>query len=177
MKKILQLALVCAGIGIFAAATSCSSVYDAAPEIPGRDTIKNPLRGNFTATIEGAYFEANAKYASDVTAGGVRTITVSGVMDSKTKDPKTNQTLTLSITNYNGPGTYPIQLGTAGAYIVTDKGASNTYLAKTGDTSAVIVITQDNPNLEGTFNFVVAPGGMGTANNYNVNNGVFSIPK
>ncbi len=78
---------------IFAAATSCSSVYDAAPEIPGRDTIKNPLRGEFTATVEGIYFAANSKYVSDQTVGGVRTLTITGIMDSKIKDPSTNQTI------------------------------------------------------------------------------------
>lgn len=176
MKKIFRLALVCAGIGIVAASTSCSSVYDATPSIPGRDTIKNALRGNFTATVEGVEFVANAKYANDQTVNGVRTITISGVMDSKAKDPKTNQTISLSITNYEGPKTYPIQFGTAGIYVVTKDGTPTTYLAKTGDTMAMISITKDQGDLEGTFNFVVAPNGMGSANNYKVNNGTFSIP-
>ena len=177
MKKIFQLALVCAGIGIVAASTSCSSVYDATPSIPGRDTIKNALRGDFTATVDGVEFVGNAKYASDQTVNGVRTITISGVMDSKAKDPKTNQTISLSITNYEGPKTYPIQFGTAGSYIVQDEGVYTTYLAKTGDTMALINITKDQGNLEGTFNFVVAPNGMGTANNHSVTNGSFSVPK
>jgi hypothetical protein len=177
MKKIFQLALVCAGIGIVAASTSCSSVYDATPSVPGRDTIKNALRGNFTATVDGVEFVANAKYASDKTVDGIRTITISGVMDSKAKDPKTNQAISLSITNYEGPKTYPIQFGTAGAYVVKKDGISTTYLAKTGDTVALINITKDQGDLEGTFNFVVAPNGMGTANNHSVSNGTFSVPK
>jgi hypothetical protein len=177
MKKILQLALVCAGIGIYAASTSCSSAYDAAPEVPGRDTMKNPLRGDFTALIETVGFVANAKYVTDQTFGGVRTLTISGVMDSKVKDPSTNQMITLTISNYGGPGVYPIQLGTAGAYIVTDKGEVTTYLAKTNDSAALINITQDQPNVEGTFNFTVAPGGMGNANNYHINSGAFNIPR
>lgn len=177
MKKILQLALVCAGIGIFVGATSCSSVYDATPEIPGRDTIKNPLRGEFTALVDGVNFVANSKYVSDQTVGGVRTLTISGVMDSKAKDPSTNQTITLTISNYAGPGAYPIQLGTAGAYITTFEGTSTTYLAKAGDTTAVISITQDQTDVKGTFNFVVAPGGIGTADNHSVYGGTFNIPK
>jgi hypothetical protein len=177
MKKNFQLALVCAGIGIVAASTSCSSTYDATPSIPGRDTIKNALRGNFTATIDGVEFVANTKYANDQTVGGVRTITISGVMDSQSKDPKTNTTISLSITNYQGPKTYPIQFGTAGTYIVQKNGVYTTFLAKTGDTLALVNITKDQGDLEGTFNFVVAPGGMGTANNHNVTNGTFSVPK
>lgn len=177
MKRILQLALVCAGLGIIVAGTSCSSAYDATPDIPGRDTMKNPLRGDFTAMIEGVYFVANSKYVSDQTVSGVRTLSITGIMDSKIKNPNTHQTITLSITNYNGPGTYPIQLGTAGTYINTDKGASATYLAKTGDTTALISITQDQTNVEGTFNFVVAPNGMGNADNFHVTSGAFNIPK
>src|SRR6218665_3440054 len=118
MKKIFQLALVCAGMGIIAASnSSCSSVYDATPAVPGRDTMKNPLRGSFTATVDGVEFVANSKYVSDQTFGGIRTLTISGVMDSKAKDPKNNQTISLSITNYEGPKTYLIQSGTAGTYI------------------------------------------------------------
>lgn len=177
MKKIFQLALVCAGIGIVAASTSCSSVYDATPSVPGRDTIKNALRGNFTATVDGIEFVANAKYASDQTVDGIRTITISGVMDSKAKDPKTNQSISLSITNYEGPKTYPIQFGTAGIYVVRKDGVATTFLAKAGDTMALINITKDQGDLEGTFNFVVAPNGLGTANNHSVYNGAFSVPK
>jgi hypothetical protein len=141
------------------------------------DTIKNALRGNFTATVDGVEFVANAKYASDQVVGGVRTLTVSGVMDSKTKNPKYNQTISLSISNYEGPKTYPIQFGTAGIYTVQDNGVYTPYLAKTGDTMALITITKDQGDIEGTFNFVVAPDGLGTANNHSINNGSFSIPK
>ena len=177
MKKILQLALVCAGIGIFAVSTSCSSTYDATPAVPGRDTMKNPLRGDFTAFVDGTNFVANSKYVSDQTSGGVRTITVTGVMDSKEKDPANNQTITLSITNYTGPKTYPIQSGTAGSYIVLEDGTPTSYLAKTGDTLALINVTNDAGSLEGTFNFVVAPNGIGTANNHTVSGGSFNITK
>lgn len=177
MKKIFQLALVCAGIGIITAATSCSTTYDATPTIPGRDTIKTGLRGDFTATVQGVEFVANTKYVSDQTVSGVRVLTISGVMDSKAKDPKTNQTISLSITNYEGPKSYPIQFGTAGTYINMKESASSVYLAKANDTNNVITITQDGSEVKGTFNFVVAPNGIGTADNINVANGTFSIPK
>lgn len=176
MRKILQLGLVCAGIGIIAAASSCSKPYNAAP-YPGQDTTKNTFRGSFTATIDGEAFSAENKWASDVTDNGLRTITVSGVMDSKAKDPSTNQTISLSISDYKGPGSYPIVFGTAGSYIVLDKGTPTSYLAKTGDTLALIQITNDAGTIDGTFNFVVAPNGIGESDNHNVNNGAFSVPK
>lgn len=178
MKRVLQLALVCAGIGLFALSTSsCSSEYDATPAVPGRDTIKNPMRGDFTAVVDGGTFVANSKYVSDQTANGVRTLIISGVMDSKEKDPKNNQAISLTISNYMGPGTYPIQMGTVGLYTIQSDGTYTPFLAKTGDESFVITITKDQGDVEGTFNFVVAPNGMGNANNHTISTGVFSIPK
>lgn len=177
MKKILQLAFVCAGFGILTAATSCSSEYDATPTDPTKDTTKNAMRGDFTAMVDGVNFVANWKYASDKTVDGIRTLSISGVMDSKTKDPSSNQTITLSITNYAGPASYPIQLGTAGTYTVMDKGVTLTYLAKAGDTASMITITGDQGNVTGTFNFVTAPNGLGDADNHNIATGSFTVPK
>jgi len=176
MRKILQLGLVCAGIGLIAAASSCSKAYNSGP-YPGQDTTKNTFRGSFTATIDGVPFSAENKYASDVTQNGLRTVTISGVMDSKAKDPSTNQSISLSISDYKGPGTYPIVFGTAGTYIVQDKGTPTSYLAKTGDTLALIQITNDAGTLDGSFNFVVAPNGIGESDNHVINNGAFSVPK
>jgi|GEM_PF-639078 len=177
MKRILHLALICAGIGIFAASTSCSSEYDATPQVPGRDTIKNPLRGDFTAMVDGLTFVANSKYVSDQTINGIRVLTITGVMDSPNKDPETNQTISLSITNYNGVGSYPIQLGTAGIYTVRKDGDPTVFQAKSGDSTAMITITSDQGNVTGNFSFVVAPNGMGTANNHVIAGGTFDIPK
>lgn len=177
MKKIFQLAFVCAGFGILTMAASCSSNYDATPDIPGRDTTKNAMRGDFTAIVDGVNFTANWKYTSDVTMNGVRTISISGIMDSKVKDPQTNQTISLTITNYMGPGTYPIQLGTAGMYTNMVDGVATSYLAKTGDSAAVITITADQGNMQGTFNFVTAPNGLGDADNHPVTAGSFDVPK
>lgn len=176
MRKILQLGLVCAGIGIIAAASSCSKPYNAGP-YPGQDTTKNSFRGTFTATIDGEAFSAENKWASDVTNNGLRTLTVTGVMDSKAKDPSTNKTISLSINDYKGPGFYPIQFGTAGSYIILDKSTPTSYLAKTGDTLALIQITNDAGTVDGNFNFVVAPGGIGESDNHTISNGAFSVPK
>ncbi|RYZ40054.1 MAG: hypothetical protein EOP49_29810 [Sphingobacteriales bacterium] len=178
MRKILQLALICTGIGIVAASgTSCSSVYDATPAVPGRDTIKNPLRGTFTATLDGVEFVANSKYVSDQTINGTRTLTVTGVMDSPNKDPETNKTLSFTITNYEGPKTYEIQSNVVGLYVYQEKGVSTSFLARNGDPAWTVTITKDQGDVEGTFNWVVAPGGVGTADNHNVSNGSFSISK
>lgn len=177
MKKIFQLGLVCAGIGIIAAASSCSKAYNS-DAYPGQDTTKNSFRGTFTATIDSVAFSAENKWASDTKDdAGVRHISITGTMDSKAKDPATNKTISLMIDDYKGPGVYPIQFGTAGNYISLDKGVPTSYLAKTGDTLALIQITSDGTSLEGTFNFVVAPGGIGTSDNHNVSNGAFSVPK
>jgi len=178
MRKILQLALICAGFGLVAASgTSCSTAYDATPAVPGRDTIKNPLRGTFTATLDGVEFVANAKYVSDQTVNGVRTLTVTGVMDSPNKDPETNKTLSFTITNYEGPKTYDISSNVVGMYIYKEKNVATTFLARNGEPEWTVTITNDVGNIEGTFNWVVAPGGIGTADNHNVNNGSFSISK
>jgi len=176
MKRILQLGLVCVAIGIIAASTSCQKAYNADP-YPGQDTTKNPMRGDFTAIVDGVSFVANSKYASDHTDNnGIRTITVSGIMDSKAKDPQNNQSISITITNYNGPGIYPIQMGTAGIYLNQVNGTYTNYLAKT-DSAALIQITNDQGTIDGNFNFVVAPNGLGTADNHNISNGSFSVPK
>jgi hypothetical protein len=176
MKKILQLGLVCAGIGIIALSSSCSKDYNALA-YPGQDTTKNTFRGSFSATIDGVAFSAENKVAYDNTNNNIRTISVSGVIDSYDKDPKTNQSLSLSITNYKGPGVYPIIQGTAGIYINQVNGTYTNYLAKTGDTLALIQITNDAGTIDGTFNFTVAPNGIGTADNHQITSGSFSVPK
>ena len=178
MKKILQLVMVCTGVGIIAMSTSCSTKkYDADPSVPGRDTMKTYMRGDFTANINGVSFDAHTKYASDITVDGTRSLSIAGIMDSYNKDPETNQTISLSIANYTGPNTYPIQFGVAGSYISLDGGVPTTYLAKTGDTIASITITSDGSNLKGTFKFVVAPNGMGEADNISISDGAFDVPK
>jgi hypothetical protein len=181
MKKILQLSLLCATVGIGSLSlTSCSSSeYDATPEIPGRDTIKNDLRGEFTATVDGTNFIAEMKGARiHVSEEGIKSISIYGTMDSYNKDPETNQTIVLSIADYQGPNIYPIQFGNSGTYVVKEKDKpTRTYLAKTGDSALMIQITADNDNLEGNFNFVVAPDGIGDADNHSITSGKFTVPK
>lgn len=177
MKKILQLVMLCAGIGVFALSSSCSTEYDATPEVPGLENQKNPLRGDFTAVVEGVDFKASSKYVTDQTVDGVRTLIITGVMDSQEKDPKKNQTITLMISNYAGPNTYLIQSGTSGTYIRMEDNVPVTYLAKSTGEDAYITIGGDAGNVTGSFSFVVAPGGMGSADNITVTSGAFNIPK
>lgn len=178
MKKFFYLALVCVSIGLLSASTtSCSSNYDAMPDVPGKDTIRNPLQGDFTAVVNGINFIADSKAYQDATVGGVRVLTVYGIMNGVKKDPKYNTSINLSISNYNGPGVYIIQPGVMGTYIVLNDGVPNAYLSKAGDTTAMIQITADGENIEGKFNFTAAPNGMGEADNQSVAEGYFSIPK
>lgn len=179
MKKIIQLTLVCASIGIlWLSGASCSTEYDAAPGVPGRDTMKNYMRGDFTALIGTENYIADMKYVSDTKdENDIRSINITGIMYSFDKNPKNFQTISLSISDYKGPGVYPIQLGTAGTYIRTDENVPTQYLAKTGDTLALIQITQDRGNMVGTFNFVVAPNGIGEQDNHAITNGAFNVPK
>lgn len=177
MKKFIQLAFVCLGIGVLSASTSCSSNYDATPEVPGKDTIRNPFQGDFTAVVNGVNFIAETKGYQDATVGGVRVLTVYGVMNDAKKNPNSNQSINLSINNYNGPGLYYIQSGVAGVYTILDNGTPKVYLAKANDSANLIQITADGDKVEGTFNFVVAPNGLGDDDKQNISDGKFSIPK
>ncbi len=177
MKKILQLALVCLSIGLLSASTSCSSNYDAAPDVTGKDTIRNPFQGDFTAVVNGINFIADSKGYQDATVGGIRVLTVYGIMNSANKNPLYNTSINLNINNYNGPGIYTIQPGTIGTYIILDNGTPRPYISKAGDTLSLIQITADGEKIEGKFNFVAAPDGMGNADNQNIAEGAFSIPK
>ena len=176
MKKILLFGLVCAGVGIIALSSSCQKNYDALA-YPGQDTTKNTFRGSFTAVVDGVAFSAENKYAHDTTISNIRTITVSGVMDSYDKDPKTNQSIAFTISDYKGPGSYYISPGVAGIYVNQVNGTYTTYIAKAADSANVITITNDAGTIDGTLNFAVAPNGLGTSDNHNVATGVFSVPK
>lgn len=178
MKKLLQLTLACAGVGImWLSGTSCGTDYNATPNMPGMDTMKNYMRGDFTAMLDGVNFIADMKYVSDVTTDGVRNISITGEMHSFDKNPKYFQTITLTISDYKGPNTYPIQFGVAGIYTKTEEGTPTPYLAKYGDSIAAITITQDGSVMEGSFNLVVAPNGLGNDDNHTITNGVFKVPK
>lgn len=176
MKKFIQLAFVCLSIGVLSASTSCSSNYDATPEVPGKDTIRNPFQGDFTAVVNGVNFIAETKGYQDATVGGIRVLTVYGIMNSANKDPKTNTSINLSINNYNGPGVYYIQQGVAGVYNVLNNGTPSSFLAKV-DSANLITVSADGDKIEGSFNFTATPDGTGDVNQQSIADGKFSIPK
>ncbi len=177
MRKIVQLALTCAGLGLFTGATSCGTDYDATPEIEGKDTIKNRLRGEFKAMIDGVQFIADSKVIQDYMVNDMRTISLSAVQDNYNKDPKIFSSITISISNYVGPGEYPIRFDVAGVYTNVDSSGTHSYYAQASDSSlSVINITSDADKLEGTFSFVTKSTGTGGAPIY-ITNGSFNVPK
>jgi len=179
MKKIFPLALIFAALAVFS--VSCSTKYDASPQVPGKDTTRNPFQGDFTATINGVQFTADTKYFTDQSHDNIRSISISGVQDNYDKDPTTNKTIVITIPDYTGPHAYAVDGGFSGGatatYIVMDSGVVTTYMAKPNDTLSVVNITNGGDKWEGTFNLVVAPNGTGDDDNYTITNGSFSIPK
>ncbi|PSK92765.1 hypothetical protein [Taibaiella chishuiensis] len=176
MKKFIQLAFVCLSIGVLSASTSCSSNYDATPDVPGKDTMRNPFQGDFTAVVNGVNFIAETKGYQDATVGGIRVLTVYGIMNSANKDPKSNTSINLNINNYNGPGVYYIQQGVAGVYTILNNGTPTAFLARV-DSANMITVTGDGDKIEGSFNFTVTPDGLENPNQQNIADGKFSIPK
>lgn len=179
MTKFLRLALYCAGLGIIVASSSCSSEYDPTPGVPGRDTIRNAFLGDFTAVVDGVQFVANTKYYSDNTTDNIRTLSISGVMDSKIKDPDSNQTISLAIFDYQGPNTYPLtQAGVTASYILKKEGKSTVYSASSLSEDSYITITADGDNIEGSFRFLTTFGtDTLSGGNIMITNGQFSIPR
>lgn len=175
----LRLACLFAGVGLLAlATTSCSTSYDASPDVPGKDTIKNFLRGEFTALVDGVQFTADMKQFSDNTTEGVRSLGIVGNQFSYNKDPKNYSVITLTINNYTGPNTYLIDRSiTNGGYSSVIDGLTSIYFAKAGDSLSTITITNDGDKVEGSFNFIVAPNGSGEADNHVISSGSFSIPR
>ncbi len=174
----LRLASIFAGIGFFAlTAVSCSSTYDATPDVPGKDTIKNTMRGEFTAVVDGVPFSADLKTFEDHTIEEIRNLVVIGEQFNYDRDPNFGKSISISISNYAGPNTYLIDWSTVGTYANIENGEISFYQAKAGDSLASVTITQDGDRLEGTFNFIVAPNGTGDADNHVIAEGKFSIPK
>jgi len=179
MRKIFPLALVFAAVSLLS--ISCSTDYDASPEVAGKDTIRNPFQGDFTAIVNGVQFTADTKSFTDNTVNNIRSVSFSGTQDSYNKDPKTNSTITVVIPNYTGPHSYAVDGGMSGGgtgmYIAMDSGTTKNYVAKPNDSLSVINITSDGDKWEGSFNFVAAPSGSGDADNIIISQGSFSIPR
>ncbi|HET8573847.1 MAG TPA: hypothetical protein VFL76_08235 [Edaphocola sp.] len=176
MKKILLLA--CAVLGMNLCFTSCSSDYDASPEV-NNSGVRNPLQGTFTATINGVPFIADEKTISDTTINGIRSISVAGLAFNPDKNPEKNSTVTLMIPDYNGAHSYIMDGMTAsGMYTIKDSANIQNFAAITNDTLSMITITGDGSSLEGNFNFKVIPAGSNPNHDtITIAEGNFSIPR
>lgn len=168
---------MCAGLGLALFTSSCGDDYDAYPTVPGKDTMRNPMLGDFKATVDGVEFIADSKYISDVTTDGVRSVVITGVMDSYNKNPKSNTTITLNITHYEGPNTYPIGWNNIATLIKLEDGVTRVYKAKAEGDESYISISADADRLQGSFKFTVAPDGVGNVDTIPITSGEFNIPK
>src|SRR5690606_35755086 len=115
MKNMFRLASLIAGIGLLTFSfTSCSSDYDATPDVAGKDTMKNTLRGEFTAVIDGMPYTAQNKTYQDQTIEETRSLTIVGSHFAAATKGKDGQVITLNIHNYTGPNSYVIDWSTNG---------------------------------------------------------------
>jgi len=176
MKKILLLA--CAVLGMNLCFTSCSSDYDASPEV-NNSGVRNPLQGTFTATINGVPFIADEKYFSDTSINGIRSISVAGLSYNPDKNPEKNTTVSLFIPDYNGAHSYMVDgMSSSGMYTIKDSANIMNFVAVTNDTLSMITITSDGGSLEGNFNFKVVPSGSNPNHDtITIAEGNFSIPR
>lgn len=172
MKKMFSLFLYA---GLAFGAVSCSSEYDASPELD-KDDIKSQLRGEMTAVLQDTLpFDADTKTYFHTNEEGISTLSVSGMEFSEDKDPNYSKSITLTISDYQGPETYIPGLNAMAMYNVVEDGVLLSYLSETNDES-YITITQDGDKWEGSFQFVVRrQDGQGEA--VRVKQGSFSIPK
>lgn len=176
MKKILLLA--CAVLGMNLCFTSCSSDYDASPEV-NNSGIRNPLQGSFTATVNGVPFIADEKYFTDTNINGIRAISVSGLAYNPDRNPEKNTTISLVISDYNGAHSYSIDgMTSTGLYTIKDSANISNFVAVTNDTLSMITITGDGGSIEGNFNFKVIPTGSNpNRDTITIAEGNFSIPR
>jgi hypothetical protein len=174
MKKIFPILFICAGMTLLS--VSCSKDYDASPDVTGKNKVRNPFLGDFTATINGEPFIANTKGFTDNTFEDIRSISIYGTMDSPEKDPLKNKMISLSIGDYTGPKAYVAAWSTSATYIERVGGNPTIYSTNmSGDTVSVINITDDRDKWEGTFTLQVKPSG--SQEPINITQGAFSIPK
>src|SRR5690606_39135005 len=140
-------------------------------------TMKNTLRGEFTAVIDGMPYTAQNKTYQDQTIEETRSLTIVGSHFAAATKGKDGQVITLNIHNYTGPNSYVIDWSTNGVYTHIVEGEPTNYISKSGDSLSYIIITNDADKIEGSFQFNVAPNGSGNADNHVIANGSFSIPR
>lgn len=172
MKKLLSVFLIA---GLAFGAVSCSSEYDATPELEKGD-VKNQLRGEMTAMLNDTLaFEADTKSYTLTSVEGINAVAISGTEFSEDKDPNFSKTITLSIGDYLGPNTYTFGFTAMAVLTVLEDGVTVQYMADAAE-DAYITITQDGDKWEGNFQFTARrQDGQGEA--MRVMQGKFSIPK
>lgn len=157
--------------------SSCATDYNATPENTDKGEVRNDFQGDFRAIIDTVDYLAELKYYTDNTVEGIRSITVSGVMQSKKRDPETFQNITLMISNFEGPGIYPIDGLTTATYLNSVEGEKYLYIAKQEMEENTITITDVDSKIEGSFNFTVEGGEEGQNRLLDIKGGSFSIPR
>jgi len=175
MKINTHLSLAVIAIAFFM--SSCSTTYDATPQIPGKDTIRNPFQGDFTATIDGEQFTANTKYITDMSNDGMRYVSISGQQFNYNMDTTRYKIITLSIFDYQGPKTYYLNEGVSGIYSNIDSNITTNYTTAQSDTLSAITITSDQASWQGQFNLMVIHTSDTEKDTMYLSNGQFNIPK
>lgn len=188
MKKVFLSALLIAGLGsVF---TACNNGdYDAIPEASDA-TILNPLNPESGVTIPIGYIRANLNgYQADFISGGW-TDTVPGtaiIYATRVDNPTQWQTIAITLTNYNGAGTYTLGPDGSGGTIshllinpLDNNYISLGFMTAIGAGSATVVVegTEDG-NLRGKFSgalYQYAPV-INTGNEELITEGMFYVRK
>lgn len=177
MKKrnaLLSIALI--AVALFMG--SCSSTFDATPTIPGKEKIRNPFQGDFTAMVDATPFTANTKYVYDSTLNGYRLLAILGHQYNYNMDTTRFKTISFSIFDYKGPKTYFLNQNLNGTYTNVDSNLTYNYatVSASADTLSAVTITSDQASYQGTFNLMMVEPGTPNDTVY-ISSGQFNIPK
>ena len=179
MKRNALLPIALIAVALFLG--SCSTTYDATPTIPGKEKIRNPFQGDFTAMLNDENFTANTKYVYDTSTNDIRLLAISGQQYNYNRDTTRYKTISFSIFDYKGPKTYFLNQGISGVYSNIDSNITYNFstVSAANDTLSSITVTSDQARYIGTFNLmVVQPAvGVGIPDTIYISSGQFDIPK
>ena len=174
MKRNALLSIVVMAVALFWA--SCSTDYDATPEVP-KENIRNPFQGDFTAKLNEEPFTAHTKYTYDSLLNGVRLLSITGQQFNYNRDTTRFKIVSFSISGYSGPKTYYMaQSDISGVYSNIDSNMTYNYLTTTNDTLSSVTITSDQTFYEGKFSLMTVETG-GNNDTVQISEGQFKIPK
>ena len=176
MKKNALLSIVLIAVALIWG--SCSTAYDATPTVPGKEKIRNPFQGDFTAMLNADHFTANTKYVYDSTSNGIRLLAIMGQQYNFNMDTTRYKTISFSIFDYKGPKTYFLNQNVSGIYSNIDSNLTYNYATTTfnSDTLSSVTITSDQASYIGQFNLMVVEAG-GNNDTIYISAGNFNIPK